>query len=209
MICGITVFDLDGTLLRGETVCEVLAKPLGRTEEMKHFEGQTTQRDMERSRTQMAEWFTGHNMAELRSHLRGARWAPGAHEAVHRLHSANVRVAIASVTWRFAVGWFAEQLNVQDFLGTDISEAGEIIHVWGHTKKSWLRQLAADHRVPPDRIAAVGDSSGDVEMLSAAALRFYVGSGSPPDLDALIHLPSSDLRVVADHILHEWSVPQE
>lgn len=55
-----------------------------------------------------------------------------------RLHSANVRVAIASVTWRFAVGWFAEQLNVQDFLGTDISEAGEIIHVWGHTKKSWL-----------------------------------------------------------------------
>jgi hypothetical protein len=27
--------DLNGTLLRGETVCEVLAKPLGRIAEMK------------------------------------------------------------------------------------------------------------------------------------------------------------------------------
>jgi phosphoserine phosphatase len=31
---GLVVFDLDGTLLRGQTVCEVLAAPLGRLDEM-------------------------------------------------------------------------------------------------------------------------------------------------------------------------------
>ncbi len=33
-IRGLAVFDLDGTLLRGDTVCEVLAKPLDRLVEM-------------------------------------------------------------------------------------------------------------------------------------------------------------------------------
>ena len=35
---GIVVFDLDGTLLRGETVCEMLARPLGRIDQMQEFE---------------------------------------------------------------------------------------------------------------------------------------------------------------------------
>jgi hypothetical protein len=35
---GLAVFDLDGTLLRGLTVCEVLAGPLGHLERMQQFE---------------------------------------------------------------------------------------------------------------------------------------------------------------------------
>jgi hypothetical protein len=35
---ALVVFDLDGTLLRGRTVCEVLAEPLGRLERMRDTE---------------------------------------------------------------------------------------------------------------------------------------------------------------------------
>jgi hypothetical protein len=35
---GLAVFDLDGTLPRGPTVCELLATPLGRLERMRQLE---------------------------------------------------------------------------------------------------------------------------------------------------------------------------
>jgi phosphoserine phosphatase len=35
---GLALFDLDGTLLRGPTVCEVLARALGRLNHMRQLE---------------------------------------------------------------------------------------------------------------------------------------------------------------------------
>jgi HAD superfamily phosphoserine phosphatase-like hydrolase len=205
MIRGIAVFDLDGTLLRGDTVCEVLAKPLGRIDEMKRFETFTTERDIEIGRAQMAQWYKGHPIDALRSHLQSACWAPGAHEAIRRLQEARVVVAIASITWKFAVRWFAEQLNVENYLGTDASANGDIVHVWGRDKARWLRELAADYGASPERTAAVGDSSGDVEMLRAAGLRFFVGASAAPELESMIYLPEADLRLVAERIIVEWA----
>jgi hypothetical protein len=43
---GIAAFDLDGTLLRVPTVCEILAKPLDRLEAMRRFEAFTAERDI-------------------------------------------------------------------------------------------------------------------------------------------------------------------
>lgn len=205
MIRGIAVFDLDGTLLRGDTVCEVLARPLGRIDEMKRLETYTAERDIEIGRAQMAEWYKGHSIDALRSHLLSARWAPGAHEAIHRLQEAQVIVAIASITWKFAVRWFAEQLKVRNYLGTDVSANGEIVHVWGRDKARWLQELVAYYGASPERTAAVGDSSGDVEMLRAAGLRFFVGANAAPELESVIHLPEADLRLIAERIINEWA----
>src|SRR5262245_55058576 len=205
MIRGIAVFDLDGTLLRGDTVCEVLAKPLGRIREMKRFEALTVESDIEIGRAEMAEWYEGHPIESLQGHLWNARWAPGAHEAVRLLQEAQIMVAIASITWKFAVRWFAEQLNVQNYIGTDISTGGKIVHVWGRDKARWLQELAFDYGASPDRTAAIGDSHGDLDMLRAASLRFFVGRKAISDLEAVIHLPETDLRVVAERIIHEWS----
>jgi HAD superfamily phosphoserine phosphatase-like hydrolase len=205
MIRGVAVFDLDGTLLRGDTVCEVLAKPLGRISEMKRFETFTAERDIEIARAEMAEWYRGHSLESLQHHLWNARWAPGAHEAVRLLQEAQVVVAIASITWKFAVRWFAEQLNVQNYIGTDVSPGGEIVHVWGRDKGRWLQKLARDYGAAPDRTAAIGDTNGDLDLLRAAALRLFVGAKTISDLDAVIHLPEADLRVVAERIIHEWA----
>jgi len=202
---GVVVFDLDGTLLRGDTVCEVLAKPLGRIDEMKRFEASTSERDIEIGRLEMAAWYKGHPLETLQNHLRNAQWAPGAHQAIRLLQDAHVEVAIASITWKFAVQWFAHQLNVTHCLGTDLTPRGEVVHVWGRDKARWLRELVATSGVSPDRTAAVGDSNGDVDMLRAATLRFFVGVQPLTGLDAVIHLPETDLRVVAEYVIHEWA----
>ena len=76
-IRGLAVFDLDGTLLRGDTVCEVLAKPLDRLVEMKQFEGFTEEHDITAAREQMVGWYKVRTTSELLAELRRASWAPG------------------------------------------------------------------------------------------------------------------------------------
>lgn len=198
-------FDLDGTLLRGDTVCEVLAKPLGRLDEMKRFELLETEADIAQARIRMAEWYKGPGIEALRVYLRDARWAPGSQEAIRQLQSCNIVVAIASITWRFAVGHFAEQLGIEHWLGTDVADDGEIDHVWGRDKAKWLQELRSNCGVALERTAAVGDSRGDLEMLREAHLSFFVGKKPMPEVPSAIHLPEADLRVVAERIVREWT----
>jgi HAD superfamily phosphoserine phosphatase-like hydrolase len=201
---GMAVFDLDGTLLRGETVCELLARPLGRINQMKQFEQLSSEADIAEARSEMVQWYRDHSIESLQQHLQGAMWAPGARDAVRELNAANVLVGIASITWKFAVQWFADQLGVRHYLGTDVGPDGEIIHVWGRDKAEWLNQLMASNGVSPKRVAAVGDSQGDFEMLQAAQLRFLVGKLDILGLPSTTHLPEADLRLVSEQILRAW-----
>lgn len=198
------VFDLDGTLLRGDTVCEVLAKPLGRLAEMRHFEQLTTETDIADARAEMFKWYQTTTLGALHSHLPSARWAPGAQEAVRQLQQANILIGIASITWQSAVRWFANALNVKHYLGTELALDGTINHVWGRDKASWFRALVDSQGIAMERTAAVGDSAGDIEMLSLAQLRFFVGKTLDPKLTSVVHLPDADLRLVSQRIIDAW-----
>lgn len=200
---GLVVFDLDGTLLRGPTVCELLAAPLGRLAKMQAFESLTGQQEIAEARVEMARWYSSTSRDRLIEFLTAADWAPGAMEGVALLQESGVEVAIASITWDFAVGWFAEQLGVKHFLGTGLRENGQIEHVWPEHKAKWLTTLSSRLRVPERRIAAIGDSSGDVAMLEAAALRFFVGPRAPCGLKCS-HMPSANILELARIILAEW-----
>jgi phosphoserine phosphatase len=205
LLRGIVVFDLDGTLLRGETVCELLARPLGRIDQMHEFERLQSEAEIADARTQMIAWYEDHTREILCGYLRSASWAPGARRAVRDLQEANILVAIASITWRFAVEWFANQLDISHHLGTDVTSHGEITHVWGRDKAQWLEALASRYKIPRHRIAAVGDSSGDADMLQAAHLRFFVGAAPGPEIPSLVHIPNADLSLIASRILDAWT----
>ncbi|MCU0764533.1 MAG: haloacid dehalogenase-like hydrolase [Burkholderiaceae bacterium] len=203
--CGIVAFDLDGTLLRGPTVCEVLAESLGRLQEMRRFESFTHESDIVAARQEMARWFAEKPVSTLLRCLEGARWAPSAKEAIARLQARGIDVVILSITWVAAVEWFAAQLGVVRFLGTQHLPNGEIVHVFGRDKARYLRELIATTGVPRDRVAAVGDTHGDVDMLREASMRFFVGKEAP-SLESVYHLPDADLTLVADRILETWAV---
>ena len=105
---GLAVFNLDGTLLRGETVCEVLAQTLGRLDRMREFETLTLEGEIAAAREEMAAWYQSVPQAELIKLLESATIAPGASEGIGLLRQHGIVAGMASITWEFAVEWFAQ-----------------------------------------------------------------------------------------------------
>ena len=165
----LAAFDLDGTLLRGDTVCEALARPLGRLDRMQDFE-QLSSSDVDRvraAREEMAGWYESSTLPELHSSLASMRLATGACEGLGLLKRHGFAIAIVSITWEFAVEWFARQLGADYFVGTRLSPDGRVVDFWPVDKAAWLGELAARLGVQMDQVAAVGDSRGDLDMLRA------------------------------------------
>lgn len=194
-------FDLDGTLLRGDTVCVALARRLGRLAEMEAFERLTDQDALRAARAEMARWYGACDRGTPLSHLADLRLAPGAHEAFRLLSQRGVATAIVSITWEFAVAHVAALLGADHFVGTGLGDDGAVAHFWPEDKARWLRGLAADRGLEMGEVAAVGDSWGDVPMLRAAGRPYFVGPSLPPGLERAVYLPDGDLRRVAEHIL--------
>ena len=201
---ALVVFDLDGTLLRGPTVCEVLAQSLGRLERMRHLERFADKQELRAAREEMAGWYLSVGLAALPDSLHGARLAPGAEKGLALLMSHGVEVAIASITWSFAVEYFARRLGVKHWHGTELKETGEIRHIWPEDKARWVRELAERLRLPFARTAAVGDSAGDLEMLAAVGLPVFVGRELPSAQQGWLHFPQADIEVVARHLVGVW-----
>src|SRR6187402_3219111 len=61
----LVVFDLDGTLLCGRTVCEVLAEPVGRSAEMAEMEKLDAVDDIRAARETMFTWYGDRPVDEL------------------------------------------------------------------------------------------------------------------------------------------------
>ena len=197
MAVDLAVFDLDGTLLRGRTVCEILAGPIGRLEEMQAIERITDRDEMTAARVAMAEWYVDLERDLVLEWLDGAELAPGAVEGCERLRTAGVRLAIASITWEFAVARFAALFGADRWIGTTLESDGSVGHCWAETKAEWVCGLG-----DRSRIAAVGDTSGDVPMLSVVGLPIFVGGERPAELlTRAVHLPHADIRDVAEVIL--------
>ncbi|MDA1348223.1 MAG: HAD-IB family phosphatase [Chloroflexi bacterium] len=201
----LVAFDLDGTLLRGDTVCEVIARRLGLLERMRALEATVKTRDeIARAREEMVGWYGDRNVAELQEIASQARLSPGAQEACASLIEAGVEITIASLTWDFAVERFARELRVGSWLGTLLRADGDIRHVWAESKAEWLveKMEAADRS--PAEVAAVGDSAGDVPLLNAVGLPVFVGKEAIAGLpERARHMPEADLRDVAELILDE------
>lgn len=205
---GLVVFDLDGTLIRERTVCELLAEPLGRIDRMREMEQLRSESEILLARVEMAEWFREVPLERLLSYLEPAVLAPGAVDAVELLRSNRFECAISSITWRFGVQWFASRLGIAHYQGTRVGDDGRIEHVWPRDKGIWVRDLTQLLGVRPERVATVGDSWRDLDMFRASARAYFVGnaaecSGLP---DFVTRVSGSDLLAIARALTDDWAV---
>jgi len=201
---GLAVFDLDGTLLRGLTVCEVLARALRRLDHMRRLEARISgfsDADIAAAREEMVCWYREIPFTDLTSHLGSVTLAPRAAEGIALLRRHSVTVAIASITWEFAVAWVAQQLHVEYYVGTGLEPDGAIRHCWPRDKVTWIHGLRETLRLPVRCVAAIGDSRGDVEMLRAVGHPVFVGTTLPDALSEVTHLPGADIVTVAQWIV--------
>lgn len=201
MSIKLVVFDLDGTLLRGDTVCLALARRLGRLDRMLELE---TLRDMtliKKARREMAAWYDGHTKEELQGLLSDLRIAPGADEGCAMLRQHGIRIAISSMTWTFAVELVARRLGACHWTGSVLDiDTRQISHSSASHKAEFIRSLRSELGLGMHQVAAVGDSWGDIDMLNEAGHRFFVGHEAPEVANA-VHRPDADIRDVAAMII--------
>ena len=197
----LVVFDLEGTLLRGHTVCEAIAEGLGRLPRMRELEALPWAQWFS-ARAEMASWYAGHSESHLLAGLTRLTFAPGVHEAVAWLHARGITTAICSLTWRFAVAEVAKGLGIPWYVGTDLSPEGHITHFLPEDKPVWTLALARRLGVEARCVAAVGDSAGDIPLLQAVPVGVFVGATVPPPLAGkVVHLPGADIRDVARRLV--------
>jgi len=190
----LVAFDVDGTLLRGATVCELLAEPLGFAERMRELERNLSrEEDVRAASEEMAGWYAGRRYEELCQPLRDVELAPGAVNGVRLLRERGISVALVSVTWSFAIGVLARRLGVDDCVGTDLLGDGTIRYFRPPHKADWLAERASSLGVALDEVAAVGDSRGDWHMLRCAGRAYYVGPEVPPPELGALHRPAADI----------------
>ena len=96
--------------------------------------------------------------------------------------------------------------GVEHWLGTCHLDSGEIKHVWPKDKACWAQRLREELRIPKRLMAAVGDSSGDIELLTTSGHAFYVGRDLPTEIDGCIHLPNASILIVCEHILKRFGI---
>ncbi len=154
------------------------------------------------AREEMADWYSAFTLGYLCEQLTATRVAPGVDAGFTLLRDHGFKIAIVSLTWEFAVEWFAERLGADHSVGTGLSSGGVITHFWPQDKALWLTRLAAKLGVDTKDVAAVGDSSGDIPMLLSVGHRYWVGQTTPPQLNGkVIHEPAGDMRLVAHRIV--------
>jgi phosphoserine phosphatase len=61
----LVAFDVDGTLLRGETICECLGRGISKVQEMKEFESLASRTQISQARRMMLTWFVPYGRTEL------------------------------------------------------------------------------------------------------------------------------------------------
>jgi HAD superfamily phosphoserine phosphatase-like hydrolase len=195
----LAAFDLDGTLIRGPTICESLAEPLGKLSRMREIEQLRDLTQIRAARQEMLSWY-GEPLSAHCGRLTEVAIAPGADEAFELLAQRGIQTAIVSITWSFAVEWFARRFGADAWIGTG-AQSGEIQHFWPSDKPVWLARHADTLGIELSEVAAIGDSYGDVPMLAAVGHPFFVGEDLPAEIAHADHAPNADLREIALRIL--------
>lgn len=200
-VIRLAAFDLDGTLVRDRTCVESIARTIGREEECAAFE-LLDMRDVlavTAAREAMAEWYRPYTREELTAGLSELSLASGSEEAFALLRKHGVVTAVVSITWSFAVEWFARRLGADYVHGTRLID-GRVEHVWPADKGRWLRSLIARLDLPQQAVAAVGDSEGDRELLEAAGVRYCVGERRI-EVAEVVHLPRASILEIAQQVV--------
>ena len=201
---GLVVFDLDGTLLKGPSICELISIKIGKFDRMKYLERFSSKQDLSEARKEMISWYSKYSLDELILSIKDAEIAPGTWDGISLLKENNIAIGIASMTWEFAVKYFATKFGIQFYIGTELEENVLKNQIWPEDKAYWLIKLSKNLGVSKNLTAAIGDSVNDSYMLRTAKYSFFLGELLPKNLNGVVHLPCGDIKKIAELIVGKF-----
>jgi phosphoserine phosphatase len=166
-------FDLDGTLIRGTTVCQHLGDFFGygylaRELAAKHSEGRIGFRELaERD----AEFYRGRNIRDVAVALETLPLIGGAQATMSRLRASGIKVLLTTITWSFAARLIAKRLGLDGSTGCTMGETKEGILSGSleccfdeYEKRRFVERYCFIEGLPLGNVVAIGDSITDIPL---------------------------------------------
>lgn len=175
--------DLDGTLIRKHTSCQLIAEDVGMSSRMAELERTHSPETIVAARNEVVLWYRELSIIELLASLDNARIGSGVDDLCAYCRERGIPFAIVSMTWSFVVEYFAKRFGAVEFLGTDILPGKCVLnHVFPETKADFVRQFLEKRRLNPEHCCAIGDSWGDFPMLESVGIGLVIGKKRRKDL---------------------------
>lgn len=200
----LVAFDLDGTLIPKTSVARHLMAGLGlgrEADEMerRYLSGEIDQREAAKL---SGRCFAGLSLDAVERRLGRLPVIGGLRETLDALSAAGVPTVIATVTWTFAVRYYAERHGFAAYSGTVMRESqgrltGRVARYCSERqKRDFVRAFARRRGIAMSDVVAVGDARSDLPLFAAAG--FAVALNASPEARAAAHiaLQTDDLRVL-------------
>ncbi len=200
----VVVFDLDGTLLRGSTVSLLLARWVGREDEMDELERAFHAHEISNRvvADTSAGWLAGRSVDEAWRVLRSGLWIEGIAETVGALGAAGVSLLLGTITWSFAAEMLRERYGFDAVSGTEMQVndgvlAGTVRRYFDeHDKVSFVEEWCTQNGYSMSQVAAIGDSRSDVPLFRRVGLSIALNATPDARSAATQILDTEDLRDV-------------
>src|SRR5216684_2269459 len=110
-------FDLDGTLIRGTTVCTELGRSLGHLDQIRDLEARYARSEISNTEvaSQDAVAYRGRSVLDIEQAVLGIPLIKGFAEVVTALKQQDIHVLIVTVTWSFAARAIAGKYGLDGF----------------------------------------------------------------------------------------------
>ena len=182
----LVAFDLDGTLIPRTSVARHLLAGLGFRRqadelERRYLSGEIDQREAARL---SGRAFAGASVAWVERRLAALPTLRGLDKTLRALSDAGIPVVIATVTWTFAVRYYARRFGFDGYTGTVMREtegrlSGRVARYCSEdAKRDFVLAYAARRGIPMRAVTAIGDARSDLPLFAAAG-RAIALNGSP------------------------------
>ncbi len=212
LVPAVVSFDLDGTLLGAVSVSLHLAARLGglvRTQpiEAAYRRGEIT---VDAFAQETAQLFRGVSVRDVWTALARIPTIRGLDETLAELRAHNVRLLLASCTWRFASEYFGLRYGFDAICGTEMARSangrltGTVVRcVDGSAKATFVAAYCAGVGVPLDACVAIGNSSSDIPMFEIVGRSIALNATPEAREAAAISVEADDLREILPLLLSE------
>lgn len=210
-VCGIVFFDLDGTLTRGITSGQFMAKKLRNEAAFNAAEAAYERGEIDNAevcRIDAAAW-KRHKPAEVHAWLDELPLVDGIADVVAWCRQRAIAPYITSCAWNFIGNHIADRFDFEGCCGPVLEEragmfSGRVAADFDENdKRIWAEGLCEKLYLEPAECAAVGNSRSDLPLFSYVSCP--IGFNATPEANraARFHATGTDLRAVLPH-LQRW-----
>ena len=203
--------DLDGTLVRGDTITLALARHLGREAEALALESRFARGEIDNATLAAitGAHFAGLTVADLAPALAALPLIGGIAETLAALRARGFVVLLGTITWQFAARYFQRRFGFDAASGTAMDEAdghltGKVTRTFGPADKpGFVAAAARRHGIDLSACAAIGDSASDIPLFRQVGLSIALNATPTAKAAATVALDTGDLTDVLAWLLPE------